>query len=365
MRRTLFVLFTICLLTIPLSSGARKFARWHTSMGSFTAELYNEIVPITANNFVNLANSGFYNNLIFHRVVANFVIQDGCPYGTGYGGPGYTIQDEFSPLLHHDQAGILAMARTSAPNSAGSQYYFTLAPTPHLDGGYAIFGKIIEGLNNVMAIGQVPTNANGLPLTPVNIHQLRILDLEVGSAFPDPAETITGMPGEQFMMVVEAYTNTAELSYNWYVNEELQAGQNSFIFEPTIPGPGAHTVRCNLASSDSIDFDIIWNLNLEPTEVTDLSPEVVDQRLSCYPNSFSGSIQLSYDLKEPTLVELDIFNLKGQKIYAFTKAEKAPGLWQNTWDGRDSGGKSCSPGIYYVRLKTGKATEFRRISLIK
>ncbi|MDD2596640.1 MAG: peptidylprolyl isomerase, partial [Candidatus Cloacimonetes bacterium] len=126
--RSLSLLLCVFLL-IPGLLSARIFARWHTSMGSFTAELYDEIVPITAHNFRDLANAGFYNNLIFHRVIEGFVIQDGCPYGTGTGGPGYTIPDEYSPLLNHNEAGILSMARTSAPNSAGSQYFFTLAPT--------------------------------------------------------------------------------------------------------------------------------------------------------------------------------------------------------------------------------------------
>ncbi|HNQ44207.1 MAG TPA: peptidylprolyl isomerase, partial [Candidatus Cloacimonadota bacterium] len=330
-----------------------------------TAELYDEIVPITANNFVSLANSGFYNNLIFHRVVAGFVIQDGCPNGTGTGGPGYTIQDEFSPLLHHNQAGILAMARTSAPNSAGSQYYFTLAPAPHLDGGYAIFGKIIAGLDTVLAIGQVPVGANNLPLTPVHIHQLRMLDLHVASAYPDPGETITGMAGEPLMLVVEAYANTAQISYNWFIDDVQQADQSSFIFEPVFTGAGAHTIRCNVASTDSIDFDIIWNLTLESTEISDLSPELNSPGMSCSPNPFSGSLGISYELKEPANVALDIFNLRGQRVYAFAPETKTAGLWQAIWDGRDRGGDICPAGIYYVRLKTGSSIQYRKISLLK
>ena len=125
-RLILVFVFILSAAALP----ALHFARWSTSMGSFTAHIYDQETPITSSNFIQLANSGFYNNLIFHRVVAGFVIQDGCPLGTGYGGPGWTIPLEIYPGFHHDQAGMLAMARSFNPNSAGSQYYFTLAPSP-------------------------------------------------------------------------------------------------------------------------------------------------------------------------------------------------------------------------------------------
>lgn len=110
MKHRFAIIMLGLLLCTPAISSARIFARWHTSMGSFTAELYDELVPITANNFRDLANAGFYNNLIFHRVIDGFMIQDGCPRGNGTGGPGYTIQDEFYPGLLHNHAGVLAMA---------------------------------------------------------------------------------------------------------------------------------------------------------------------------------------------------------------------------------------------------------------
>lgn len=109
--RSILKLSVILLLLLFISNlSAKRFATWSTSMGTFKAILHEDIVPITANNFIDLANANFYDNLIFHRVVAGFVIQDGDPLGTGYGGPGYTIPDEFSPLLHHDSPGVLAMA---------------------------------------------------------------------------------------------------------------------------------------------------------------------------------------------------------------------------------------------------------------
>jgi cyclophilin family peptidyl-prolyl cis-trans isomerase len=208
MKRIPFILVILAALWGVCGLQALHFARWNTSMGDFTAEIYEQLVPITGNNFIDLANSGFYNDLIFHRVVEGFVIQDGCPNGTGYGGPGYTIPLEIYPGFHHDQAGILAMARGSNPNSAGSQYYITLAPAPHLDGNYAIFGKVVEGLGVVLDIGSVPVDANDHPLTPVTIDTLRILDLSIGNTTPPDSTVYYCVEGHPQMFIVEASSKT-------------------------------------------------------------------------------------------------------------------------------------------------------------
>lgn len=130
-----------------------------TSMGTFKFELFLDKAPITAQNFITLAEKGFYDGLTFHRVVPGFVIQGGDPNGDGSGGPGYTIKGEFIPELTHDAAGVVAMARRANDvDSAGSQFYITLAPQPRLDGSYAVFGRVTEGLDVVMRIGQVPTD---------------------------------------------------------------------------------------------------------------------------------------------------------------------------------------------------------------
>ena len=120
------------------------------------AELYPEIAPNTVNNFISLIKSGFYDGLIFHRVIPGFMIQGGCPEGSGIGGPGYAIKGEFSSNgfkndLKHER-GVLSMARTSAPNSAGSQFFIMTETSPHLDGEYAAFGKVIEGIEAVHKI---------------------------------------------------------------------------------------------------------------------------------------------------------------------------------------------------------------------
>lgn len=135
--------------------------------GVMKAELYPEIAPETVKNFVELASKGFYNGLIFHRVIPNFMIQGGDPQGTGMGGPGYTIKGEFTANgfrndLKHTR-GVLSMARAMDPNSAGSQFFIMHEDSPHLDGQYAAFGKVIEGIEVVDKIASVKTDYNDRP----------------------------------------------------------------------------------------------------------------------------------------------------------------------------------------------------------
>jgi cyclophilin family peptidyl-prolyl cis-trans isomerase len=120
---------------------------FQTTKGTIVATLFEAQAPITTANFIELAQKGFYNGLKFHRYVEGFVIQGGDPEGNGMGGSGKNIKLEVSPALKHDSAGVMAMARSANPDSASSQFYFTLAATPHLDMGYAVFGKITEGLD--------------------------------------------------------------------------------------------------------------------------------------------------------------------------------------------------------------------------
>ena len=132
------------------------------------AELYPEIGPNTVKNFISLANKGFYDGLIFHRVIEGFMIQGGCPQGTGMGGPGYSIKGEFSQNgfqndLKHTE-GVLSMARSMMPNSAGSQFFIMHKTSPHLDGAYAAFGKVVEGMDVVNKIAETRTDYSDRPL---------------------------------------------------------------------------------------------------------------------------------------------------------------------------------------------------------
>ena len=133
-------------------------------------ELYPDIAPNTVMNFMSLADNGFYNGLIFHRVISGFMIQGGCPNGTGMGGPGYSIKGEFKSNgfangLKHER-GVISMARSMMPDSAGSQFFIMHKNSPHLDGQYAAFGKVIEGRETVDDIAAVPTDYNDRPVEP-------------------------------------------------------------------------------------------------------------------------------------------------------------------------------------------------------
>ena len=149
-------------------------------MGDIKAELYPDVAPITVENFVKLAGSGFYNGLTFHRIIPGFMIQGGDPEGTGMGGPGYSIKGEFAAngvpnsLIH--TRGVLSMARSMMPDSAGSQFFIMHEDAPHLDGQYAAFGKVIEGIDVVDKVASVKTDYNDKPLEPVVIE---IMSVEV------------------------------------------------------------------------------------------------------------------------------------------------------------------------------------------
>ena len=136
--------------------------KFTTNKGIFVAEMFEDKAPLTTKNFIDLTEKGFYNGTIFHRVIEDFMIQGGDPTGTGMGGPGYKIKDEFGPGLKHDDEGILSMAN-AGPNTGGSQFFITLAPTPWLNGHHAIFGKIVEGMEVVRLIGVVPTDFRDRP----------------------------------------------------------------------------------------------------------------------------------------------------------------------------------------------------------
>ena len=152
---------------------ANKIAIFNTNKGNFKVELFADKAPLTVGNFIKLVDKGFFNGLIFHRVIPNFMIQGGCPHGTGRGGPGYNIRDEFHPDLKHDSKGILSMAN-AGPNTGGSQFFITVAPTPWLDKHHAIFGKVIEGMDIVETISKVEKDRMDKPLQDIVINNIAI-----------------------------------------------------------------------------------------------------------------------------------------------------------------------------------------------
>ena len=161
---------------------------FETTAGTITAELYPEIAPNTVNNFISLINKGFYDGLIFHRVIKGFMIQGGDPDGVGTGGPGYSIKGEFAingveNNLKHT-AGVLSMARSMMPDSAGSQFFIMHKDAPHLDGQYAAFGKVTDGMDTVNAIAETESDYSDAPLEPQMIIKVTV-DTD-GVDYPEP-----------------------------------------------------------------------------------------------------------------------------------------------------------------------------------
>jgi cyclophilin family peptidyl-prolyl cis-trans isomerase len=149
-------------------------AIFDTTKGEMVLELFEDKAPLTTKNFINLVDKGFYNGLKFHRVIKGFMIQCGCPKGNGTGGPGYKIKDEFHPSLKHSKLGILSMAN-AGPDTGGSQFFITLAPTPHLNNHHSVFGQLIKGEKVLKEIGNVDTNYNDSPKEDIKINKITIL----------------------------------------------------------------------------------------------------------------------------------------------------------------------------------------------
>ena len=164
---------------MPLPPGL--YARFQTSQGDFAVRLFDDLVPNTVRNFLDLAEgrkgpkpgTPFYDGLVFHRVIDGFMIQGGCPEGSGRGGPGYRFADEFHPKLRHSKPGILSMAN-AGPNTNGSQFFITVTPTPHLDNRHSVFGEVVEGYDVVEKISLVPRDGRDCPLQPVVLRQVRV-----------------------------------------------------------------------------------------------------------------------------------------------------------------------------------------------
>lgn len=161
---------------------------FETTAGVIKAELYPDIAPNTVNNFISLVNKGFYNGLTFHRVINGFMIQGGDPDGNGTGGPGYSIKGEFARNgfvnnLKHTE-GVLSMARSVMPDSAGSQFFIMHKTSPHLDGSYAAFGKVTEGMDVVNAIAETATDMQDMPLEPQVM--VKVTADMAGEKYPEP-----------------------------------------------------------------------------------------------------------------------------------------------------------------------------------
>ncbi|XP_076918200.1 peptidyl-prolyl cis-trans isomerase CYP18-2-like [Bidens hawaiensis] len=163
---------------MPAADGGPPEVTLHTSMGNFTVEMYDKHAPRTCKNFIELSRRGYYNNVKFHRIIKDFIVQGGDPTGTGRGGEsiyGSKFEDEVTPKLKHTGAGILSMAN-AGPNTNGSQFFITLAPTPSLDGKHTIFGRVCSGMEIVKRLGSVQTDNADRPVHDVKIRKTTVKD---------------------------------------------------------------------------------------------------------------------------------------------------------------------------------------------
>ncbi len=311
---TVFVLFFL-----SHSIFAQSVAEWQTSMGMFRVELREDLVPITAGNFIDLANANFYDGLIFHRVIDDFMIQDGCPNGNGSGGPGYTIIDEFHPDLRHDDEGVLSMAN-AGPNTGGSQYFITLAPVTRLDGlgpngepkdcgadgvsCHAVFGKVIEGIDIVQAIGNVQTDGNDRPYEDVVIETLRILGI-IYPRFELKQVTISDCPpnsdGDGVLNMLETGQIIVEVK-NWASWRDAENTIGTLTCEDDRITITTGTVDfATIANGDSVSnvetpFEV--TVNADESFTTHLNLQFIANPESEYPYEINYEIALNVSLNQ-------------------------------------------------------------------
>lgn len=356
------------LVMLPCILSAQTVVRWHTSMGNYTAELREDLVPVTAYNFIGLTNDNFYDGLIFHRVIDGFVIQDGDPTGTGYGGSGTTIPLEIHPDLIHNTQGTIGMARSQDPNSASSQYYITLEPTPWLDGDYAVFGYVFEGMDVVQAIGDVETDENDRPIIPVYIDSIRVLTPNVSGFEPQQRDLEVNLgETEYFLMICMDFP----VDYYWFYDDE-PVGNNEFLLGHTFSDPGLHQITAVVSTGTEYDYLKNWNIQVigssAEAEIIN-SPEI---SLACYPNPFnlsgggrSPGTTITFELKKAAEVELSVYNIKGQKIKTFNNNPCHIGQNTVAWNGDDDNGKPVGSGVYFFSITNGNQKVTKKMMLIK
>ncbi|MDY0017817.1 MAG: peptidylprolyl isomerase [Candidatus Delongbacteria bacterium] len=278
-------ILTLSLMLVCWFASSQTVVQWYTSMGNFKGQIREDLVPITGNNFIDLTNAGFYDGLIFHRVIQGFVLQDGDPLGTGTGGPGYTIPDEFHPELNHNSAGVLSMAN-AGPDTGGSQYFITLDSFPHLNDSYSVFGHIVEGMDAVFNISYVPVDGSDKPLTAVRIDSIRVVysppaEGVYRSGYIAKKRLVLEEPAEVNISGLFAARDSSAVTVTIENNSDpgvLSCALNDSILTLTAGNTeGSSTVTLKGTSGDSSEtFDIIvtvidYSLRIEDLETGDTS----------------------------------------------------------------------------------------------
>ena len=360
MNKIRFVLICIVLLISINFLWSQTVAKWHTSMGEFEITLREDLVPITVNNFVDLTNSTFYDDLIFHRVISDFMIQDGCPYGNGYGGPGYAIPDEFHPDINYNVPYVLGMAN-AGPNTGGSQYFITVEPYPSLNNGYSAFGHITLGSEIVEDISEVPTDANDRPLVDVVIDSIRIMTPQLDEFLPQE-DTLYVNAGDPIGFAL--ICSDEGVTYSWYVDDELQQA-TGFSFDLTLTVNDWHEVK-GVVSNDNYDLPKVWWVFI--TGGTEISNDVISNRTVLYqniPNPFNPETYIKFYLKDAGYVSLEIFNIKGQRVKTLVSDDLSAGEYNFIWNGKDDNENQVASGVYIYNLRTKGISEKKKAILLK
>lgn len=344
MKKIVIILILNLLILTPIFG--QTIARWYTSMGDFEIKMREDLTPITVDNFASLTNDNFYDGLIFHRIIDDFMIQDGDPLGTGYGGPGYTIPDELNPEIVFDEPGVIGMAN-AGPDTGGSQYFITLVPTTWLNDAHTAFGNVINGMDVVQAIGDVATDNNDHPVEDVTIDSIRIMTPQFFGIAPEEnyLEIDVGS-SEAFTM----FSMETGLEFSWFVDDELM-DETSDMFIYTFNENGTHYVRAEVSNGDYV-YIRNWEFEVTgtPNEQDSQSPE---QRhfIYSYPNPFNPETNIFFSLEEAATVKIDIFNCKGQLVRCLTEQEFAAGRQNLLWNGKGANDNKLSSGIYYFSLE--------------
>ena len=348
------LLLLLSIMAAVISLNGQTVVEWKTNMGDFKAELREDLVPITAYNFRDLVNDEFYDGFIFHRVMADFMIQDGDPNGNGTGGPGYTIPDEFHPELTHVR-GVVSMANTGNPNTGGSQYFITVVPTSWLNNVHAIFGHIIEGMDVVDAISVVPTNASNRPIDPVIIDSIRVLTPPIDAFIPASTRNTVDMGHiEVFLMDSDDLT----LEYQWYVNDELQT-ETSSLFTNIFSEDGYIEVKCVVSGDYDYDYELVWQyevINNDEMEDEIALPGLVRN----YPNPFNPQTTIVYSVEQAGNTKLAVYNIKGQLVEELVNGNIEVGEHQLVWDASE-----LTSGVYLLRYQNGNSEESSKLLLMK